>query len=101
MRYRFAFDQCSYLLYYYRDMGKKGFTLIELLAVIGIVDLLTAVAVPQINQMRESARLAGAQKFASEIQRTRGDELAGQWDFEETCITALDTSGYGNNIIID
>ncbi len=75
---------------------RHAFTLVELLVVIAIVGLLSTVAVVQMSGARAKARLAAGQSFDSSIVRSIGDQIAGEWLFEEASTTsAQDTSGFG------
>ena len=48
-------------------MNKKGFSLIEMLAVVLIIGILSAVAMPQYARVREKARFAQAQVMAKSM----------------------------------
>lgn len=68
----------------------KGFTLIELLMVISIIGLLSSVVLSSLNSARERARLAAGKQFEANIQHSAGDQLVGEWLFNNSL---ADTSG--------
>jgi prepilin-type N-terminal cleavage/methylation domain-containing protein len=79
-------------------MIRKAFTLVELLVVISIIGLLSSIAVVSMGSSREKARLASGQQFAASVDHAVGDQIVGQWNFDECSGTvANDTSGNGNN----
>ena len=73
-------------------MNNKSFTLIELLVVIAIIGLLASIVMISVGSAREKARIAGGQRFASQLDHSR--EAVGSWRFDGD---AQDGSGYGNN----
>jgi prepilin-type N-terminal cleavage/methylation domain-containing protein len=79
----------------------KGFTLIELLIVIAILGILgggIVVAIDPISKIN-SANLAKAETFAASLQNSLAIDIVGEWTFNDG--TAKDTSGYGNNGIVN
>ncbi len=93
-------DNVSYLkrnndTIYSMNMKTKGFTLIELLVVISIVSLISSIVLSSINSTREKGRIAAGQQFSSSMHHAIGDELIGEWKFENDIATeAVDTSGW-------
>ena len=78
-------------------MKNKSFTLIELLVVIAIIGLLASIVMVSVGSAREKARIAGGQRFASQLDHSL--EAVGSWRFDEGvgATTFIDGSGYGNN----
>lgn len=76
----------------------SGFTLIELLVVIAIIGILSGIVLGFLNAARESGRITALIQFDTNINHTIGDQLVGEWKFEEAAgTTVFDTSGFGNN----
>jgi prepilin-type N-terminal cleavage/methylation domain-containing protein len=75
----------------------QGFTLIELLVVISIISLLSSVVYAALNMARENARMVASMQFDANILHGIGDQLVGEWKFDEGSGTAMDTSNFGNN----
>jgi prepilin-type N-terminal cleavage/methylation domain-containing protein len=84
-------------------MFHRAFTLIELLVVIAIIGILSSIAVVNMGGSREKARIAAGQQFERSVLNGAGDEILGQWDFDDctssgiTATTVADASGVGNN----
>lgn len=75
-----------------------AFTLIELMTVLSILSLLAAVILKSVNTARESARVSAVIQFEAGMLHAIGDQLVGQWKFDETSgNTVYDTSSFGNN----
>jgi len=79
---------------------KKGFTLIELLVVISIISLLASVVLSSLSSAREKGRMAAGMQFEANILHGIGDQLVGEWKFEDGAGKALDTSSFGNNGVV-
>ncbi len=78
--------------------SRAGFTLIELLIVVGIIGVLSTLAMVNISSSREKARIARALAYASQMKRAAMDSAAALWDMDD-CMggTIIDRSGLGNN----
>ncbi len=73
---------------------KKAFTLIELLTVISIIGILSTIAMVNMKGSSDKAKFAASQSFDASIYRSSGDQLIGEWLFDEGSGTAAkDTSG--------
>lgn len=78
-------------------MKQKGFTLIELMTVISIIALLASVVLGNLNAARARAVLSTNVQFEANTLHGIGDQLVGEWKFNDGAGTAVDTSSYHNN----
>jgi prepilin-type N-terminal cleavage/methylation domain-containing protein len=77
---------------------RKAFTLIELLTVIAIIGILSSIAIISTRSSNDKAKLAAGQSFDASVYRGAGDQIIGEWLFDEgSGATAHDTSGNGYN----
>ncbi|MFA6340709.1 MAG: LamG-like jellyroll fold domain-containing protein [Candidatus Paceibacterota bacterium] len=76
---------------------EKAFTLIELLVVIAIVGILSSVIYMNITGLRDRAKVTAGIRFDSSTLHSIGDQLVGEWLFDDAQNSATDTSGFGNN----
>ena len=83
-------------------MKTKGFTLIELLVVISVISLMSTIVLGSLNDARDKGRIAAGQKFGASLHHAIGDELVGEWKFDDsdTLGTAHETSGNKFNGVI-
>ena len=79
----------------------SGFTLIELIVVVSIIGLLSSIVMTSLSDARERARMAANMQFDANIKHTIGDQMVGEWLFDEGGIIAIDTSSFGNNGVVD
>ncbi len=78
-------------------MKRSAFTLIELLVVIAIIGLLSTIAVVSLVTARDKGKIAAGQSFDQSLRNGLGDQLVGEWLFNECSgNTASDASGNGN-----
>jgi len=77
--------------------ASRGFTLIELLVVISIISLLSSIVYAFLSGARESARIAAGMQFDASVLHGIGDQLIGEWKFDDNSNPTLDTSGFNNN----
>ena len=82
----------------FKGFYSTGFTLIELLVVISIIGLLASIVLVSVNTSRGRAKIAAGQQFSSSLHHAIGDELIGEWTFDQD--NADDSSGFGNNGVI-
>ena len=81
--------------WYKRPRSLTGFTLIEILMVVAIISLLSSIVIGQLTDAREKGRIAAGQTFSSSLHGAIGDNLVGEWKFDQD--NADDTSGWGND----
>ena len=78
-------------------MRQKAFTLIELLVIISIIGLISSVVLVSMKGVREKARTAGGQDFASQVHHALGsDAIALLYLDEGSGASTTDWSGYNN-----
>ncbi|NCU28315.1 MAG: prepilin-type N-terminal cleavage/methylation domain-containing protein [Candidatus Moranbacteria bacterium] len=77
--------------------GCRGFTLIELLVVVGIVGVLSGVILVAVNSIRDKARLSAGKQADANILHGIGDQMVGEWKFDDSSNPWIDTSGSNNN----
>ena len=67
--------------------------------VIAIVSFLSTIVLGSLNDAREKGRIAAGQKFSSSLHHAIGDQLIGEWLFNDsgTPASAADTSGWEND----
>lgn len=82
-------------LFMYKN--NKGFTLIEILVVIAIIGLLSSVVLASLNSARDKARLAAGKQFDANVLHAIGDQLVGQWTFDDISSPWADSSGLAHN----
>jgi type II secretory pathway pseudopilin PulG len=71
--------------------------LIELIVVVSIIGLLSSIVMTSLSDARERARMAANMQFDANIKHTIGDQMVGEWLFNEGGTTAIDTSSFNNN----
>jgi len=87
-----------------KTMSKSvsGFTLIELIVVVSIIGLLSSIVMTSLSDARERARMAANMQFDANIKHTIGDQMVGEWLFDEESGNIIyDTSSFGNNGLIN
>lgn len=77
----------------------RGFTIIELLVVISILGLISSVALANLQDAKDKAKVAAGQQFHATLDRSVGVNTVGKWEFEESpgSTVAFDSSGNGLN----
>ena len=84
----------------YNAKSFNGFTLIELLTIIAIIGVLGSIVVASTNTSREKARITRNIAMDTSIRRTQGDQLVGEWLFNDPDNRTIDTGGHGFDGII-
>ncbi len=81
---------------------KHGFTLIELLVIISILGLISSVALANLQDAKEKAKVAAGEQFHATIYHSQGDHTVGIWEFDEgNGSVASDSSGNGLEGVIN
>jgi prepilin-type N-terminal cleavage/methylation domain-containing protein len=74
----------------------RGFTLIELLVVIAIIGILAATVLASLSSARDKAHIAGGLQLDQNIFSVIGDQIVGQWKFDDCSgTTAKDSAPFG------
>lgn len=76
---------------------KKGFTLIELLIVVAVIGVLSSIVLASLNSARDKAKIAAGKQADANILHGIGDQLVGQWTFDDSIASGTDSSGMENN----
>ena len=92
------FSHCySYNCKHMERCGHRGFTLIELLTVVSIIGLLASIILASLASARDNARLAAGKQQDASLFHTIGDQVVGDWEFNECSGSAAnDASGNSN-----
>lgn len=74
----------------------SGFTLIELMTVISIISLLSTVVLRSVNAAREQARMSSIIQFDTNLKHIIGDQLVGEWLFNNPANPTFDSSSFNS-----
>lgn len=75
-------------------LNQRGFTLLELLIVVVVLGILVNIVVRNLSDSNQRAKIAAGKQLDGNIQRARGDQMIGNWLFDEcTGTSTADSSG--------